>query len=278
MSDKMIAPEGMSDLELLTRFLNGQLDPEREARVRDRLEHDAEFKELAAPLLVAWSVPPQWKRHPRPAGEAERMWDEFTKRAGFVHQRRKRRRRIWMIVGAIVLALVFGVCYFEDDLERSAVTAVFFEPVPDSGGVGRWMTLLNGTQVRLDPRTEFKVINRLVGGGIQAVQLVYGRAHLKLDWKPTKAGEPVSGLVLGQNKVSIVTDGAEFIVRASNDTTALDIIDRHAQARAGGERVKVVDAKGKVFTVRAGQGVLLYRGLKLRDLPPLNPAPKESKP
>jgi ferric-dicitrate binding protein FerR (iron transport regulator) len=278
MSDDIMESGEMADVELVTRFLNRQLDPDQDARVRARIENDAAFREFAAPLIIAWSVPPRWERQPRPAGEKERMWDEFTKRAGFVYQKRRRRRRFWLIFTGIVLALVLGVCYFADDLERGAVTAVLFEPVPDSGGVGRWMTLLNGTQVRLDTGTDFRVINRLAGGGIQMVQLVYGRAHLKLDWKPTKAGEPLSGLVLGQKKVTITTDGAQFIVRARNDTTALDVIDRHVKTDSAGELVKVVDAKGKQFVVPAGHGVLLYRGLKLRDLPPLNIAPKESKP
>src|SRR6266704_907210 len=42
------------DVELLTRYLNEQLDPERVAIVRRRLEEDPAFLNWAAPLLLAW--------------------------------------------------------------------------------------------------------------------------------------------------------------------------------------------------------------------------------
>ena len=75
--------DDMDDLELITRMLNGQLDPERIEAVRRRLAEDAEFRDLAAPLLLTWTVPPHIERNPRPDGEWERDWSEFTKRTGF---------------------------------------------------------------------------------------------------------------------------------------------------------------------------------------------------
>jgi len=123
----------MSDLELLTSFLNRQLDPERDAQVRDRLEHDAAFKEFAIPLLVAWSVPPHWKRQPRPAGEAERMWDRFTKEAGFVHQRRAaRKRKLWML-GIVLFVVALSSFAFRGAIRDRYVALTKFRPVADSG-------------------------------------------------------------------------------------------------------------------------------------------------
>src|SRR5438105_15187682 len=83
------------DLELITDYLANELPPEQVAEVRRRLDTDPAFKDFAAPLITAWSIPPHWERHPMPRAEIEKHWDAFTKKAGFVHQKRKRRRRIW---------------------------------------------------------------------------------------------------------------------------------------------------------------------------------------
>lgn len=75
--------DDMDEIELITRLLNGQLSPARAAAVKKRLKEDPAFLELAAPLLLTWSVPPYIERHPRPEGEWERAWAEFQKRTGF---------------------------------------------------------------------------------------------------------------------------------------------------------------------------------------------------
>lgn len=72
--------DDMDDLELITRMLNGQLDPARVEAVRRRLAEDAEFRDLAAPLLLTWSVPPHIERNPRPEGEWERDWARLQQR------------------------------------------------------------------------------------------------------------------------------------------------------------------------------------------------------
>ncbi len=75
--------DAMDDLEQITSFLNGQLDPECAEAVRRRLEEDASFRDWASPLLLTWSVPRHLERHPRPEGELERDWNEFVRRTGF---------------------------------------------------------------------------------------------------------------------------------------------------------------------------------------------------
>ncbi|HEX7939815.1 MAG TPA: hypothetical protein VF483_12585 [Gemmatimonadaceae bacterium] len=93
------------DLLLITDYLIGELDPAQVAAVKRRLAEDAAFREFCAPILLAWSVPPRHVRKPMPRAELEKHWDDFTKRAGFAHQRRKARRRRWLTLGVIVLAL-----------------------------------------------------------------------------------------------------------------------------------------------------------------------------
>src|SRR5688500_18075439 len=95
-----------ADLELITEYLTGRLPAEQVADVKRRLDEDEAFREFAAPLIVAWSVPPRWQRHPMPRAELEKQWDRFTKRVGFVHQRSKsrKRRRRW-VIGAVAVVL-----------------------------------------------------------------------------------------------------------------------------------------------------------------------------
>ena len=85
LSDEL--PEGFTeamaaDLELVISALNGHLSPERVAEVTRRLEEDPAFRELAAPMLLTWSVPSYLERHPRPVGELENAWNDFAQKAG----------------------------------------------------------------------------------------------------------------------------------------------------------------------------------------------------
>ena len=79
--------DDMDDVELIVTYLQDRLPADRAEAVKRRLTEDAEFREFAAPLLLVWSVPPRWKRKPRPEGETERAWAEFVKRTGFPERR-----------------------------------------------------------------------------------------------------------------------------------------------------------------------------------------------
>jgi hypothetical protein len=151
-----------ADLELITDYLTGRLPAEQIADVKRRLDEDEAFREFAAPLVLAWSVPPRWQRHPMPRAELEKQWDRFTKRVGFVHQRRKaRRRRLWLIgtvatlivLGAIVVLPVVALRLAQGPLGEGFPSLAGyhgvgdFVPVSDSGG---WMSI-GRTRVDLAP-------------------------------------------------------------------------------------------------------------------------------
>jgi hypothetical protein len=87
------------DLELVIRYLNRGLVPEKARMVEERLANDSAFRLFAAPMIVMWSFPPKGTREPIPREQLERDWDEFTKKAGFVHQKRKARRRRFIAIG-----------------------------------------------------------------------------------------------------------------------------------------------------------------------------------
>ena len=129
----------MDDIELITMYLNGHLDPEGMDAVRRRIEEDAAFRDLAAPLFLAWSVPPHFERHPRPEGELERDWAEFARRTGFgqghreesrqAHsqaqgQARRRRPRLrWLAVVVFTIAAVAAFAFAFVDPRRPRTDA-----------------------------------------------------------------------------------------------------------------------------------------------------------
>jgi RNA polymerase sigma-70 factor, ECF subfamily len=68
------------DSALLSDYIAGELPAESMADVAGRLERDAEFRELAEPLLMAWSVPPRSK--PVTQQELLRSWLQVRESAG----------------------------------------------------------------------------------------------------------------------------------------------------------------------------------------------------
>ncbi len=210
--------EGYDDLRLVTEYLNHQLDPERVAIVRRRLEEDQAFREWAAPLLLAWSVPKRHEREPLPRGEIEKRWDEFTKRAGFIHQKRRARKRWLTIIAIAVIAL--GVTAFA---LRQRVRD-WYEDRRDYAAVpwqADWIALPSGAQVKLEPGAHMK-LRRTPRGDIRDVKL-QGAAEFRAA-PPQKPGELIPTI----QPVAIITRGCvimsargEFGVAARGDSTAV---------------------------------------------------------
>lgn len=212
--------EMSGNVELLIQFLNHQLDPDREAQVRKRLEEDPEFLEFAAPLLLAWSVPDHWERQPNPPGDAERDWDRFTKAAGFVHQRRKtRRRRLWMFA---IVAAVVGLSGF---LLRGKVRAEItdrrdYEQVAYDTA---WIRLRDGSEVQMSPGARLRAFKRYTGEGMR-VRLV-GAARFRSEPPDTSnTGIPeLQVLVVDTRSGYVMTASGEFSVATRGDTTEVEV-------------------------------------------------------
>jgi len=207
------------DLELITSYLNKRLDPERVAQVARRLEEDPEFRELAAPMLLVWRLPTHLERHPRPPGELERDWDRFTREAGFVHQRRKaRRRRLWIFA---ISALVLGLSSF---VLRGRIAATYadlryFETVPADTG---WITLPNGSEVRLAKGARLRASRRLEEG-VQYVKL-NGEARFKVVPRDTnELGGGIQPFGVNTRAGRAFTGRGEFTVTTRGDTTEVEV-------------------------------------------------------
>lgn len=78
--EAIIEREGNPESALISDYIVGEMSAERAAEVARRLEEDAEFREIAEPLLMAWSVAPT--SEPVSSEELARAWDEVRRRAG----------------------------------------------------------------------------------------------------------------------------------------------------------------------------------------------------
>jgi hypothetical protein len=208
------------DLLLITDYLIGELDPEQVAAVRRRLEVDAAFREYCAPILLAWSIPARHVRHPMPRAELARHWDDFTKRAGFAHQRRKARRRLWRVMWVAILALGVTGYAVRDRILDAWVQARDYQRVPADTG---WSKLLGGGEVRVAEGTRLLAAKRLTENQVMNVML-WGSAHFR-----TGTADTVS-VIPKMRPIAVLTRGGwilagegEFIVTTRGDTTDVEV-------------------------------------------------------
>ena len=209
----------MDDIELVIRYLNRQLDPDTAEQVRVRLEKDPEFYILAEPLLFAWSVPRHLERNPLPAGELEEMWDKFTKRAGFVHQRQKaRRRRLW-IIGVFTLVVAATAFVTRDTLIRAYRDYRDFELVRADTG---WITMRDSNEVRLARGARLFSSKRPVQG-VHRVRLE-GSARFRVFPADTSGIAPMMSPLAVETRAGVAFSGmGEFTVTTRGDTTDVEV-------------------------------------------------------
>jgi hypothetical protein len=208
-----------ADIELIVEYLNKHLDPERTEQVRRRLEEDAAFRDLAAPLLLTWDIPKHLERHPRPPGELERHWDEFTRRAGFVHQKRKARRRRLRLLGLMLFFLGLTAFAARKPLRAWYVTQRDFAAVPHRTG---WIPLGDSTFVQLTPDASLRAARESSAGG--RALILEGSARFRVLPLDSATEEPRrAGLVIRTRAGIISTGEAEFRVTTRGDSADVEV-------------------------------------------------------
>ena len=222
--------DNIDDIELITRMLNGQLDPDRVEAVRRRLEEDPLFRDLAAPLLLTWTVPRHLERKPRPAGELDRDWNEFTRRTGIGQSRpapsRWRRGLRWLAL------VIFGMWALTIQLsdDASVVRERESSPVPyDLGWIplGEPFSLID---VQLSPDATLRLAHRPVNDMLQVV-LLAGTARFRISPFYATARAPRRTSLIVRTRGGHVSAGeSEFTVTVSADTTDVQV---HPLSRRG---------------------------------------------
>jgi hypothetical protein len=166
------------------------------------------------------SVAREEEKKPRPEGELEEMWDEFTKRAGFVHQKKRTKaRRLWM------LAILLAVASLSGFLTRGRIQSAYrdwrdYAPVTARTD---WVRLRSHIEVRLEPGARMRATKELVRGS-QRVKLE-GTAHFRVQLTDTTNLSPATTpVVLLTRSGDVVSGYGEFTVSVRGDTTDIEEI------------------------------------------------------
>jgi hypothetical protein len=211
------------DIDLVIQYLNEQLDADRAADVRARLEHDPDFVRLAAPLLLAWDA----MRTGRPStpAETERRWERFTRAADFEHHRKRRiTRRNW-IMSIIVAAIALPGFWFRGEIRAQYRDWRDYAVVrPDTG----WVTVRDHIRVRVEPNARFRKAGK--AGDVQRTKLDDGVVHVQVDpIDTTNLMGPVLPIIIRTRGGEVVSAYGNFTVTVHEDTT---FVEEHDPVRA----------------------------------------------
>ena len=259
--------DDMDDVELITSYLNGQLDPDRAAAVRRRLEEDAEFLEFASPFLLVWSVPPHIERHPRPEGELERHWEEFVRRTGFGKRERPMRKpRPWLfkLLQVLILGLAVVVYVWLEPIGAYIESRKYGAPVRYDTA---WVAIGDGVQVRLTPGASLRLMPKPYFG--RQMVLLKGTARFLVEARDSADKLVAPGRFRVRTRVGYVTAAeAEFSVSTQTDTT---IVTVHPFNPLGAQRLK--ESRVEITTKTGPNSASMHlrareRGLMVRDSMP----------
>jgi len=251
------------DLLLITDYLIGELDPAQVAAVQLRLKEDEAFREYVAPILLAWSVPPRHVRNPMPQVELAKHWDDFTRRAGFVHQRRRARKRWLTILSIVVVVLASTFFAIKDPVRSWYVDRRDFHTVAYAPG---WISIGDGREVQIEPGTNLRVANK-EKDGVVAVRLT-GTARFRMFGVDSVAYIPeLHFITVTTPSAYAVAGSGEFTVRGSADSTDIEVHHPAKRQYIGfvpipnNVTLSAIGAYNQ-FTVRESQRARVLRGRK----------------
>jgi hypothetical protein len=278
------------EADLIIDFLSGDLDRERMLEVRRRLDDDPVFKDLATPIIYAWSVPRYATRRPMSRAQYDRLRDDFARRAGLGGLRitRERRRWNWRRIGrygAIVLAAfavlgALGAVVYRSN--RDAIAEWKFvrgmQPVADTAG---HVVLADGSRILLAPGARLRVHRSVTVGAAQRYVYLEGSARVTVAPRDTATfvrRPPVDFLVVATSGGWVVAHRADFQVTAHGKTTTVSVYstypdcvrrDRYAidcttflkpSVSLLRPNAKESDSSGAVISLQQGQTGRIARG------------------
>ena len=212
-------PANAADIELITSYLNGQLDPERAEAVRTRLAEDAAFHYLAAPLLLAWSVPKHVERFPRPEGEWERALADFKRRVGFGEppppppppKPKRRWRRPLLLFVLLIVTYVWSA-----ENQEPTIAGGPYTEIPSI--VRGWVSLNDGIEVMVSEGASVRVYEQPLRGMKHV--LVEGAARFRvLAHSPDARALRNQALIVETRAGNVTAGESDFHVLAKADTT-----------------------------------------------------------
>ena len=207
------------DLERITLYLNGRLSDDERAEVERRLESDKAFHELVEPMLFAWAINDESDRKPVASDELEELWDEFTRRAGFVHQKKRAKtRRLW-IIGIVLAAIAIGGFLSRERIQSAYRDWRDYAPVGADTG---WVPLRDHIQVRVEPGARARAAIELRNNA-QFLRIGAGTAHFRVQLTDTTRINPATTPVVIETRAGNVFSGyGDFTVTVRGDTTEVE--------------------------------------------------------
>lgn len=216
------------DMDLVLEFLQKRLDPERMALVQQRLQDDPEFLHMAEPIILAWNIPLAEDLPPVTRAQVERSWDEFTRRAGFIHQRRRARHRLLRMLGIVLLVVGAGAWFSRD------AVATWYHDWRDYTSLApgaMWTTIGTDAEARVTPGGVLRVPRVPPDTGADVVKLA-GVAEFRIArprLNPMKANIRLFSVATPAAVVSAVW--ATFDVRTAGDTTYVSVREPEVRER-----------------------------------------------
>jgi ferric-dicitrate binding protein FerR (iron transport regulator) len=254
------------DMALLTDFVDGNMPEPQAAEVRARLQKDPNFRDLAAPLLLARQHGP--RPHPLPRAELERKWLELRRRIGLPeltdgpvvdpamdafrakiseHKRGEERRRWYFLAAVLVFTIVpiAGTQLYRlrdrGSQHTSATTSSVFE-------------LGDGSRVTLKPNSEIKYSREFLNRGVKLT----GEA----DFDVVRTSTPFS---VRTGSAIITVTGTHFTVHAyAGEPTIVSVTLGTVQIAALNE---AGDLTSKTLTLTAGQRARIVLGATPEIIP-----------
>ena len=275
--EAMLDRELNPDFALISDFACGELPEAKAAEVRARLETDPDFRELAEPLLLAYSVPPKTK--PMSHQELLRAWLQVRRRAGmpavpgqddfdereqlraYYERKRKahaRESRGYFLRVASIFILLISIPMFGIWWQRAHVTP----PPPPVAGVEEIRTfqsvtvkLPDGSAAALANATVMRYNSGFVGGR---------RVHLD--------GEGRFEVVPSRGAFYVTTESAEIMVTGTSFTlraykgqpTIVTVLEGTVQVRALFDKPPMLPS---TLVLRAGQAAQINRNSQPEILP-----------
>lgn len=248
------------DMALVSDYVSGELDPDREAEVRRRIATDPEFRALAAPLLAVYADRPALEYD---RDDLARSWEEITRRIGIaanpptpsdpavvefkrdVKRNRGRSVRVfvWSFAALMMLAVLPQAVSFvsraREDAGRTAWNSTTTRPLPD------------GSIAVLGSRTRLVQIGDL-GNDAERWVVLDGEVTLTVKHIP---GRP---FVVRAKSADIEVTGTRFTVRSYGQAETI------VSVKEGSVRVKARALEGDRYVgtldLVAGQTARVFRG------------------
>ena len=254
------------DMALVSDYVTGDLSEEQARAVRERIATDADFRDLAEPLLIAAEHGPRFQ--PIPREQLERKWLELRRRIGLpdlardprtdpsldsfrrtIAVEKRRSRRNWVLgIAALILFillpnLIGGYRDIQDNLHRTT-----------EWGSAEIIALPDGSRATLSMGSKLSRIPY----GAERTWILRGEATFEVVPSGTR-------FIVETESANVIVTGTRFAVHAyRGEPTVVTVAEGsvHVQAKDADD-----EPIGPALQLSPGQKARAVRGLPAERIP-----------